>query len=100
MVYAWIDAIGLFGGGLSCVGFVPRIPRLASRRDASGVSRRMYVVTVRAFTLWPAYGIARGRVAMIAGNGVCLLLAAAILALKIRRDRQERAGGRLATTTE
>jgi MtN3 and saliva related transmembrane protein len=100
MAYDCIEAIGLFAGALSCVSFVPQILKLTRQRDASGVSRRMYVVTVTAFALWLAYGLAHGRPALIAGNGICLLLAAAILALKIWRDRQGRADGHPATTTE
>lgn len=100
MTYDWIEAIGLVAGALSCASFVPQILKLARQRDASGVSRRMYLVTVTAFALWLTYGLVHGRVALIAGNGICLLLAATILALKIWRDRQGRAGGRLATTGE
>lgn len=57
-------------------------------------------LTVTAFALSQAYGIAHCRLALIVGNGICLLLAATILALKIWRDRQGRADGRLATAAE
>jgi MtN3 and saliva related transmembrane protein len=86
----WVEAIGLLAGALSCVSFIPQVLKLLRQRDASGVSRRMYMVTVTAFSLWLAYGFLHGRLALILANGICLMLAATILGLKIWRDRQDR----------
>jgi MtN3 and saliva related transmembrane protein len=88
MSQTWIEVIGLLAGALSCVSFIPQVLKLLRQRDASGVSRRMYMVTVTAFSLWLAYGVLHGGLALILSNGICLLLSASILGLKIWRDRQ------------
>ncbi len=67
--------------------FAPQVIKIWRERDASAVSLRMYVVTVTGFMLWTAYGLAIGRWPVAASNVVCLVLAAAILILKFRFDR-------------
>jgi MtN3 and saliva related transmembrane protein len=43
----------------------------------------MYSITVLGFVLWTAYGIMLPRWPIIASNGLCLLLSAFILTMKL-----------------
>ena len=64
--------------------FLPQIIKIVRERDASGVSLRMYVVTVTGFVLWTGYGLLTGSWPVWASNAVNLALAATILALRAR----------------
>jgi MtN3 and saliva related transmembrane protein len=85
----WIEVLGLAAGALSCVSFVPQLLKLLREKNADGVSRRMYFVTVTAFTMWTLYGVLAERWALIVSNGVCLALSASILALQFRYSRNQ-----------
>ena len=82
------DLVGTGAALCSMTSFVPQIAKIVRERDASGVSLRMYAVTVTGFTLWIAYGLMTRAWPVMAANVVCLLLSATILALKWRLDRR------------
>jgi MtN3 and saliva related transmembrane protein len=79
-----IDAVGVAAAVCSMASFVPQVLKLLRERDVSGVSLRMYVVTVAGFALWTAYGWFLGQWPLIAANSISFLLAAWVLALKVR----------------
>jgi len=83
-MFSWIEFLGLSAGALSCISFIPQIMKLLREKDASGVSRRMYFVTVTSFCLWTTYGVLNQRLALIIANGVCLALATTILFLQFK----------------
>ncbi len=78
------------GAALCSMGsFAPQALKMLRERDASGVSLRMYVVTVIGFSLWSVYGVLLRSWPLVASNLVCLMLPGLILALKLR-DGPER----------
>ena len=78
------------GAALCSMGsFAPQALKILGERDASGVSLRMYVITVIGFSLWSAYGVLLQSWPLIVSNLVCLALSALILALKLRRKCSE-----------
>ena len=79
-----VDVVGTAAGLCSMTSFVPQIVKIVRERDASSVSLRMYMVTVTGFTLWIVYGVLNGSWPIWASNGVCLLLTATILILRLR----------------
>jgi MtN3 and saliva related transmembrane protein len=79
-------AIGAAAAICSMTSFVPQIVKILRERDASSVSLRMYWVTVTGFTLWTIYGLLTLSWPVAVSNLVCLLLSAAVLALKWRFD--------------
>ena len=91
MSHLWADAVGTAAGLCSMTSFVPQIVKILRERDASGVSLRMYLVTVTGFVLWTSYGVLIGSWPVWLSNAVNLSLAAAILALKARLDDRGRA---------
>lgn len=85
------NAVGVGAALCSMTSFVPQIRKIWLERDASSVSLRMYIVTVTGFSLWTGYGVLIGSRAVAGSNIVCLLLSAAVLALKWRFSRRARA---------
>jgi MtN3 and saliva related transmembrane protein len=58
-------------------------------RDTAAISKRMYLVTVSAFTLWSVYGFMIGNLPIIIFNLLSLALSGAILFMKIRNERRD-----------
>lgn len=87
------DLIGTGAALCSMTSFVPQIVKIVRERDASAVSLRMYAVTVTGFALWITYGVMTRAWPVAAANTVCLVLAAAILALKWRWPGDDAAPG-------
>jgi MtN3 and saliva related transmembrane protein len=81
---ALADAVGTAAGLCSIASFPPQILKILRERDASAVSLRTYLITASGFTLWTVYGLLLKSWPVWLSNAVNLLLAAAILALRMR----------------
>ena len=79
----YATVVGGIAAVLSTVSFVPQAAKIIRSRDTSSISAGMYVVTVAGFTLWTAYGAMQTAWPIIASNGICLVLSAFILAMKL-----------------
>ena len=79
-----INTIGTLAGLASMSSFVPQILKILRERDASGVSLRMFTVTVTAFVLWTSYGVLSQSWPVAASNAICLVLSGAIVVLRLR----------------
>ncbi len=88
-----IDVVGVAAGLCSMTSFVPQIIKILREKDAESVSLRMYVVTVTGFVLWITYGALQGSWPVWLSNSVNLVLAATILALKLRYGRRAAPSG-------
>lgn len=85
---AWLPTIlGTVAGICSTASFVPQVIKAWREGDTEAISKRMYVVTVTAFSLWIAYGFVIGSLPIIVFNTLSLALSATILVLKIRSRR-------------
>ena len=80
----WTQIVGTGAALCSMTSFAPQLIKIWKEKDASQVSLRMYLVTVTGFALWIAYGVLIHSWPVIGSNSVCLLMSAAILALKFR----------------
>lgn len=80
----WASLVGAVAALCSMSSFVPQIIKILRERDASGVSLRMYLVTVTGFSLWTGYGVMIRSWPVTASNAVCLALSGLILVLKWR----------------
>jgi MtN3 and saliva related transmembrane protein len=63
--------------------FAPQAWKIIKTRETKDISTGMYSLTVAGFALWLAYGVMLGQWPLIATNGICLVLAAFILVMKI-----------------
>lgn len=75
---------GYLAAILTTGSFVPQALMTIRTRNTSGISRAMYVIFTVGVACWLVYGIALGSWPMILANSITLVLAATILALKLR----------------
>src|SRR6185312_13450600 len=75
---------GYAAAALTTGSFIPQAIMTIRTRDTRGISRGMYAMFTLGVVLWLTYGVVIGSLPMIAANTVTLLLAATILALKLR----------------
>ena len=79
-----LEWIGYMAATLTTLSFVPQALKTIRSRDTSGISLGMYVVFTIGIVAWFVYGLVLGSWPMILANAVTFLLAATILALKLR----------------
>jgi MtN3 and saliva related transmembrane protein len=92
MDFSLATLVGLVAGLCSTSSFVPQVLKAWREGDTEAISKRMYIVTVSAFTLWIAYGVMIESWPIIVFNIASLLLSGGILVLKLRHSRQAAAG--------
>ena len=68
----------------STASFAPQVWRILKTRDTDAISTKMYALTVCGFMLWLVYGLSRQDWPLVIANGICLVLSATILALKLK----------------
>ena len=78
-----VTILGALAALCSTTSFAPQAWKIIKSRDTSGISSRMYMVTVVGFALWLAYGIMKGEWPLIVTNGICLVLSGFILMMKL-----------------
>lgn len=76
--------IGAIAAFLTTFSFVPQVIKVLKSKDTSAISLGMYSMSVAGIFLWMVHGIRIGDVALICANGVTFILAAIILACKIK----------------
>jgi MtN3 and saliva related transmembrane protein len=78
------DLIGYLAASLTTLSFLPQALHTFRTRDVSGISLGMYATFTTGVALWLVYGLLLGAWPLIAANGLTLLLALAILVMKLR----------------
>ncbi|WP_158914692.1 SemiSWEET family sugar transporter [Caulobacter sp. S45] len=81
------NAVGVAAALCSMISFVPQATKIIRDRDTSGVSLKMYVVTVIGFALWSGYGVLLRSWPLVVSNLVTLGLAGLILVLKLMSSK-------------
>jgi len=76
--------IGFAAGCLTTIAFVPQVAKIWKTKSAKDVSLHAFATFTIGIALWLAYGIALDEMPIIVSNAVTLVLAAAILAMKVR----------------
>ncbi|MCR6662546.1 MAG: SemiSWEET transporter [Luteimonas sp.] len=79
-----LEWLGYAAATLTTLAFVPQAVKTIRSRDTRGISLGMYVVFIVGIVCWFGYGIALDSWPMIIANAVTFVLAAIILALKLR----------------
>jgi MtN3 and saliva related transmembrane protein len=76
--------IGYAAAVLTTAAFVPQAWKSWRSRDLRGISLPMYALFTLGVALWCAYGVVIGSAPVVAANGITLVLASVVLALKLR----------------
>jgi len=86
-----VTLIGAAAAILSTTSFMPQAVKIIRTRDTSAISTGMYIVTVLGFVSWTAYGVLSKAWPVTASNGICLVLSAFILTMKLlpQRDKEK-----------
>jgi MtN3 and saliva related transmembrane protein len=80
----WIEALGLFAGMLTTAAFLPQVIKAWKSRSTRDISLGMFTMFCTGVFLWIVYGFLVGDLPVIVANAATFLLAAGILALKLR----------------
>jgi len=78
--------LGFVAGFLTTVAFVPQVVKIWKSRSAHDVSLPTFIAFTLGVGLWLAYGFILKEPPMILWNAVTLVLAGAILAMKLKFD--------------
>ena len=78
------NILGLVAGFLTTVAFIPQVLKIWKSRSAKDVSLRTYLAFAAGVALWMVFGILKGEVPIVLWNAVTLVLAGAIVAMKIK----------------
>jgi MtN3 and saliva related transmembrane protein len=76
--------LGYVAATLTTLAFAPQALKTIRSRDTRGISLGMYALFIVGVVCWFGYGIALGSWPMIIANAITFVLAAIILALKLR----------------
>jgi MtN3 and saliva related transmembrane protein len=84
------DILGYAAATLTTASFVPQAWRTFKTKDVSGISLRMYSIFTAGVAVWLAYGIVLGEVPMMVANSLSLVLACAVLVMKLKYGKQQK----------
>jgi MtN3 and saliva related transmembrane protein len=84
MTHAALNILGFVAGVLTTAAFIPQIVKVWKTRSARDISLGMYSVFVSGVVLWLVYGLLLGSWPIILANIFTLVLAVAILVMKLR----------------
>jgi len=79
-----LELLGYVAAILTTGAFVPQAIKTIRSRDTRAISLWMYVVFTTGVAFWLAYGVVLESLPIVLANAATLLLAATIMALKIR----------------
>lgn len=78
------DLVGSIAAALTTAAFVPQAYHSWKTRDLSGISLPMYSMFSLGVACWLVYGLLISNGPIIIANGITLILACAVLYLKLK----------------
>ena len=78
-----IEIVGMIAGLCTTGAFLPQVVKVWQTRSCSDISLVMYVILVIGLATWIAYGLLLGSMSVIIANIVTLMLAGAVLIMKL-----------------
>ncbi len=79
-----LEWLGTVAAVLTTVSFVPQAVKTIRTRETHGISLWMYAIFTTGVAFWFGYGLVLHSWPMIVANAITFVLAATILALKLR----------------
>ena len=84
MSHTALNILGFVAGVLTTAAFIPQVVKIWKTRSARDISLGMYTVFTSGVVLWLVYGLALGSMPIIVANVFTLVLALAVLVMKLR----------------
>ncbi|MBK7355317.1 SemiSWEET transporter [Propionivibrio sp.] len=81
---SWASAIGYVAAILTTVSFIPQVLKIWHTRSAKDVSLGMYSLFTLGIFFWLVYGVLIESWPVIVANFVTLVLAGAVLVMKLK----------------
>lgn len=78
------DCIGGAAATLTATAFIPQVWKIWRIKHTADISLGMYILFTVGVALWLAYGIMIGSWPIVAANSFTLILAGAVLVMKIK----------------
>jgi MtN3 and saliva related transmembrane protein len=79
-----LNVLGFVAGVLTTAAFIPQVLKIRRTRSARDISLGMYTAFTTGVVLWLVYGVALGSTPIIVANVFTLVLALAVLVMKLR----------------
>lgn len=76
------EIIGLLGGFLSCITFVPQIFKTWKSRSVKDISVSSFMIVLFSTVVWIAYGVQKDSISVIITNIIVFFTAAIMLWMK------------------
>ena len=84
-----MEIIGLMAGCCTTGAFLPQVIHTWRTKSTNDISLRMYLLLVTGVALWIAYGLLIDSLSIVVANCVTLVLASAVLGMKLLYDRKK-----------
>ena len=78
-----VNILGTLAGTLTTVAFVPQVLKTWRSRSAKDISTGMFLIFTLGVLMWLVYGLFIHSWPIIIANAITLVLASAILAMKV-----------------
>jgi MtN3 and saliva related transmembrane protein len=79
-----VEILGLIAGSCTTIAFLPQVIKTWKSRSAKDLSLSMFSIFCVGVILWLIYGILQKDLPVIVANFITLMLASALLFLKLR----------------
>lgn len=87
------EIVGVGAAILTTASFVPQAVKVVRTRETAAISLAMYALFTAGIALWGVYGVMTWQWAIIIANAITFVLAATILAIKVKAILTPRAPG-------
>lgn len=85
-----VNLLGIAAGSLTTVAFVPQVVKTWRTKSGDDISTGMFLLFATGVVLWLLYGVALQAAPIVIANSITLILALAIIVLKVRyRNRRD-----------
>ncbi|MGE0372742.1 MAG: SemiSWEET family sugar transporter [Gammaproteobacteria bacterium] len=84
-----VELIGTLAGVLTTIAFVPQVVKIWRSGTAEDISLFTFSLYSAGLLFWVVYGVALRSLPLAVANGVTLVLALSVLALKLRHMRRK-----------
>lgn len=88
-----VELVGMGAAILTTASFVPQAVKVVRTRETAAISLAMYAMFTIGVALWGVYGVMTWQWAIIIANAITFVLAATILAIKVKGMLAARASG-------
>ena len=82
------EILGLIGGSLSCITFVPQIFKTWKSKSVKDISVNMFLIVLCSTIIWIAYAIMKDSISILLTNIVVFITAVIMLFMKWKYSKE------------